>query len=93
MEQSIRLCSQDVMIVNLLSALDCTVSVLAEKPPIDQLSIIQLETTAHTLPGLIHAVVRPDLHPGTKFPIGAVFVSKGWIHPSLIGGDIGCGMA
>jgi RNA-splicing ligase RtcB len=48
---------------------------------------------AHTLPGLIHAVAQPDLHLGTKFPIGAVFVSKGWIHPPLIGEDIGCGMA
>lgn len=25
--------------------------------------------------------------------IGAVYVSQGWIHPPLIGGDIGCGMA
>lgn len=41
----------------------------------------------------MHAVGQPDLHPGTKFPIGAVFVSKGWVHPPLIGGDIGCGMA
>ena len=53
----------------------------------------QLTTTAHTLPGIIHAVGQPDLHPGTKFPIGAVFASKKWIHPPLIGGDIGCGMA
>lgn len=25
--------------------------------------------------------------------IGAVYVSREWIHPPLIGGDIGCGMA
>ncbi|CAF9910883.1 MAG: hypothetical protein HETSPECPRED_010220 [Heterodermia speciosa] len=72
---------------------DCPIEILAEKAFIDDLSIKQLETTACTLPGIIHAVAQPDLHPGTKFPIGAIFVSKGWIHPPLIGGDIGCGMA
>ncbi|OCK82642.1 hypothetical protein K432DRAFT_323883 [Lepidopterella palustris CBS 459.81] len=72
---------------------NCPVSMLAKKAPVDELSVSQLETTARTLPGLIHAVSQPDLHPGTKFPIGAIFVSKGWVHPPLIGGDIGCGMA
>jgi RNA-splicing ligase RtcB len=57
------------------------------------LSITQLSTTAHTLPGIVYAVGQPDLHPGTKFPIGAVIASQKWIHPPLIGGDIGCGMA
>jgi RNA-splicing ligase RtcB len=55
--------------------------------------LTQLETTAHTLPGIVHAIGQPDLHPGTKFPIGAVFASKKWIHPPLVGSDIGCGMA
>lgn len=73
--------------------LDCPIEILAEKAFIDDISIKQLETTARTLPGIVHAVAQPDLHPGTKFPIGAVFVSKRWIHPPLIGGDIGCGMA
>lgn len=72
---------------------NCPVEVLAESAFVDSLSITQLETTARTLPGIIHAVGQPDLHPGTKFPIGSVFVSKGWIHPPLIGSDIGCGMA
>ena len=72
---------------------DCSIVNLANRALIDPLSITQLETTAQTLPGIIHAVAQPDLHPGTKFPIGAVFVSDGWIHPPLIGGDIGCGMA
>ena len=72
---------------------DCSVEILAEAAFIDSLSITQLMTTARTLPGIVHAVAQPDLHPGTKFPIGAVFVSRGWIHPPLIGGDIGCGMA
>lgn len=59
----------------------------------DTHAVTQLRTTAQTLPGLFLAVGQPDLHPGTKFPIGAVFVSRGWIHPPLIGGDIGCGMS
>ncbi|KAK1915452.1 hypothetical protein P3342_003262 [Pyrenophora teres f. teres] len=72
---------------------DCPVELLASKAPVESLSVTQLTTTAHTLPGIVHAVGQPDLHPGTKFPIGAVFASKKWIHPPLIGGDIGCGMA
>jgi RNA-splicing ligase RtcB len=72
---------------------NCPVVNLAQKAVVDTQAVGQLEQTAHTLPGLIHAVGQPDLHPGNKFPIGAVFVSDGWIHPPLIGGDIGCGMS
>ncbi|PSN73047.1 hypothetical protein BS50DRAFT_483287 [Corynespora cassiicola Philippines] len=72
---------------------DCPVYVLAENAPVDGLSVTQLTTTAHTLPGIVLGVGQPDLHPGTKFPIGAVFVSQQWVHPPLIGSDIGCGMA
>lgn len=72
---------------------ECSIEILAANAFVDSLSITQVETTARTLPGMVHAVAQPDLHPGTKFPIGAVFVSQGWIHPPLIGGDIGCGMA
>ncbi|KAL9608678.1 MAG: hypothetical protein Q9167_006513 [Letrouitia subvulpina] len=72
----------------------CSMEVLADDvAELDQTALNQFETTARSLPGIIHAVAQPDLHPGTKFPIGAVFVSQGWIHPPLIGGDIGCGMA
>ncbi|KAF2833329.1 release factor H-coupled R [Ophiobolus disseminans] len=71
----------------------CPVELLVSKAAVESLSVTQLSTTAHTLSGIIHAVGQPDLHPGTKFPIGAVFASEGWIHPHLIGGDIGCGMA
>lgn len=71
----------------------CPTYILASKAPVDQLSIKQVTTTATTLPGIVYGVGQPDLHPGTKFPIGAVFVSRGWVHPPLIGGDIGCGMA
>ncbi|KAF2430585.1 hypothetical protein EJ08DRAFT_238691 [Tothia fuscella] len=72
---------------------DCVVVNLAEKAVVDGEAVVQLENSATTLPGIIHAVGQPDLHVGNKFPIGAVFVSEGWIHPHLIGGDIGCGMA
>lgn len=72
---------------------NCPVELLASNTPVETLAITQLETTAHTLPGIVHGVGQPDLHPGTRFPIGAVFVSRKWIHPPLIGGDIGCGMA
>ena len=72
---------------------DCPIEILTVDAFVDSLSITQLETTARTLPGMVHAAAQPDLHPGTKFPIGAVFVSQGWIHPPLIGVDIGCGMA
>ena len=63
----------------------CDIVRLNERAEVDSLSLTQLETTARTLPGIIHAVAQPDLHPGTKFPMGVVFVSKGWIHPPLIG--------
>lgn len=43
--------------------------------------------------GVRLAVGFPDLHPGKSSPVGAAFVSEGVIHPGLIGGDIGCGMA
>lgn len=72
---------------------DCPVELLASRAPMEMLSVTQLKNTARDLPGMVHAVGQPDLHPGTKFPIGAVFVSRGHIHPPLIGSDIGCGMA
>jgi release factor H-coupled RctB family protein len=52
----------------------------------------QLHATAE-LPGMRLAVGFPDLHPGTGIPVGAVFVTEGFIYPQIIGGDIGCGMA
>jgi hypothetical protein len=55
----------------------CPVELLTSNTPVESLSITQLSTTAHTLPGIVHAVGQPDLHPGTKFPIGAVIASKG----------------
>lgn len=52
----------------------------------------QLDETAQ-LPGMIEAVGLPDLHPGKASPVGAAFLSRGLIRPSLVGSDIGCGMA
>ena len=68
-----------------------TIKVIATKSFIDQEAIAQLKTTA-TLEGIVSAVGMPDLHPGNKYPVGAVFASKDIIYPALIGGDIGCGM-
>jgi len=45
------------------------------------------------LEGMRLAVGFPDLHPGKGSAVGAAFVTEGLIHPYLIGGDIGCGMA
>jgi len=48
---------------------------------------------AAKLEGMRLAVGFPDLHPGKGGPVGAAFVAEGMVHPYLIGGDIGCGMA
>ena len=52
----------------------------------------QLETAAR-LPGMVAVVGFPDLHPGKGTPVGAAFVSRDVIHPTLIGNDIGCAMS
>lgn len=38
------------------------------------------------------AVGMPDLHPGRGIPVGAAFAFAGEIHPTLVGGDAGCGV-
>jgi len=48
---------------------------------------------AAKLEGVLLAVGFRDLQPGKGGPVGAAFVAEGMIHPYLIGGDIGCGMA
>jgi release factor H-coupled RctB family protein len=55
-------------------------------------AVRQLYATAK-LDSVRLAVGFPDLHPGKGSPVGAAFVTEGVIHPHLIGGDIGCGMA
>lgn len=55
-------------------------------------AVRQLEKTA-SLAGMRLAVGLPDLHPGKGSPIGAAFAVKGWLYPTLVGNDIGCGVA
>jgi release factor H-coupled RctB family protein len=38
------------------------------------------------------AVGLPDLHPGKGSPIGAAFAVEGYLYPTLVGNDIGCGI-
>lgn len=54
-------------------------------------AIRQLEQLQN-LAGVSQVVGLPDLHPGKGFPIGAAVLSQ-YIHPYLIGSDIGCGMS
>jgi release factor H-coupled RctB family protein len=54
-------------------------------------AVQQLQKTAE-LPGMRLAVGLPDLHPGKGSPIGAAFVAEGWLYPTLVGNDIGCGI-
>src|SRR5205807_216538 len=55
------------------------------------MAVQQLEKTA-LLPGMRLAVGLPDLHPGKGAPIGAAFAVEGWVYPTLVGNDIGCGI-
>jgi release factor H-coupled RctB family protein len=57
---------------------------------IEGAAVQQLERTA-SLPGMRLAVGLPDLHPG-KGPIGAAFAVEGFLYPTLVGNDIGCGI-
>lgn len=54
-------------------------------------AVQQLEQTSK-FKGITRAVGMPDLHAGKGCPIGAAFLSRGWIYPALVGNDIGCGM-
>lgn len=47
---------------------------------------------AMALPCNIQGALMPDAHAGYTLPIGAVVKSKGFIFPSYVGYDIGCGM-
>src|SRR5262245_32052796 len=48
---------------------------------------------AAKLEGVQLAVGFPDLHPGKGSPVGAAYISERFIYPSLLGSDVGCGMA
>lgn len=54
-------------------------------------AIRQLENIEKYL-GVVDCVGLPDLHPA-KTPVGTTIVTKNVIYPSLIGNDIGCGIA
>ncbi len=63
----------------------------SEKNWLEQNAVNQLNQIS-TLPGVVHAVGLPDLHPG-KTPVGAAIITDGTIYPHLVGNDIGCGMS
>lgn len=67
------------------------VRIIAEKSFVDDKAVKQLESVAE-LPGVRLAVGMPDLHPGSRFPIGCAICCDG-IYPALIGSDVGCGIA
>jgi release factor H-coupled RctB family protein len=65
--------------------------IASDKNWIEGAALQQLEKTV-SLAGMRMAVGLPDLHPGKGSPIGAAFLTKGWIYPALVGNDIGCGI-
>ena len=71
---------------------DAVKVIASENSWIESKAVHQLETVSK-LEGIQLAVGLPDLHPGKGLPIGAAFVSKSLIYPTLIGNDIGCAMS
>ncbi|KZT52419.1 release factor H-coupled R [Calocera cornea HHB12733] len=67
------------------------VRIIAERSFVSDEALKQLERVA-SLPGVRVAVGMPDLHPGSRFPIGCALVADG-VYPALIGSDIGCGIS
>jgi release factor H-coupled RctB family protein len=59
---------------------------------IEGTAVEQLRKTAE-LAGMRRAVGLPDLHPGKSSPIGAAFITEDLIYPTLVGNDVGCGIA
>ena len=66
--------------------------ILLARVSIEEQAVSQLRATAR-LPGMRLCVGMPDLHAGNQHPVGAAFLADGRVYPSLIGGDIGCGMS
>ncbi|KAJ7774924.1 release factor H-coupled R [Mycena metata] len=64
---------------------------ISGKSYLDDKAIAQLKTVGR-LPGVVLTVGLPDLHPGSRFPIGCAIAAEG-IYPALIGSDVGCGIA
>lgn len=63
-----------------------------DKSWIEGTALAQLSHTAR-LSGMVLAAGLPDLHPGKGIAVGAAFVARGLIYPTLAGNDIGCGMS
>ena len=62
-----------------------------DKAWIDGQATLQAEQTAH-LPGMQQLALFPDLHAGKYGPVGmAALVDR--LYPTLVGNDLGCGMA
>ncbi len=59
---------------------------------IDDEAVRQLYAVA-ALDGVRQVIGFPDLQPGKSIPGGIACVTDDIIHPRLLGGDIGCGMA
>jgi len=59
---------------------------------IDDEAVRQLYACAR-LAGMRQITGLPALHPGKGYPTGAAFVTEDVIYPTLIGADIGCGLA
>ena len=77
---------------NFINALDERISLIATPDTwLEGAAIEQLKKTA-TLDGVQYAAGMPDLHPGSGYPIGAVFFTDNMVYPTLIGNDVGCGM-
>ncbi|KAJ7940552.1 release factor H-coupled R [Mycena leptocephala] len=73
------------------SAFDSDLHLISGKSYIDDKAIEQLKLVGR-LPGVALTVGLPDLHPGSRFPIGCAIAADG-IYPALIGSDVGCGIA
>ncbi len=63
----------------------------SSKSWIEGTAVEQLKTVA-ALPSVTAVAGMPDLHPGKYGPVGCAVLADR-IHPALVSGDIGCGMA
>lgn len=65
-------------------AAGAVVRLVSNLSPVEPEALVQLNNTAK-LEGMRLVVGMPDLHPGQSSPIGAVYVSTGFVFPKLIG--------
>ncbi|KAJ6596977.1 release factor H-coupled R [Mycena vulgaris] len=73
------------------AAADAEVHIISARSYLDEKAIEQLKLVGR-LPGVSLVVGLPDLHPGSRFPIGCAIAAEG-VYPALIGSDVGCGIA